>query len=187
MRLTTSLSSFILQFLLLVSFVATVPTNVPLTSLPSRDETPGDASQYFSQELMMQNIPLREPRGRWSRTHDTREKERQPTPKLITVRNIRRFDCSGFCRATGFDGIVGGCRCGYVLFVKRAQKFPTKSFINQKTFGKNEETDGESSLNSIEDGFSPRTVTSTSAKLLAQTTTDQHEIRKRKGFTTGFL
>lgn len=184
MKQTTSFSSLILQFLLLVSFVATLPTNVRLTSLPFGDETPGDASQYFSQEVMMQNIPLRGPRGQWSRTHDTRQKEKQPTPKLITSRNIRRFDCSGFCRATGFDGIIGGCRCGYVLFVKRTQKFPTKSFINQKIFGKNEETDGESSLNSIEDSSS---VTSSSAKPLAQTTTDQHEIRKRKGFTAGFL
>lgn len=32
---------------------------------------------------------------------------------------IRRLDCNTFCRETRFHGILGGCRCGYVLFVKR--------------------------------------------------------------------
>ena len=31
----------------------------------------------------------------------------------------RRFDCSSFCRSTGYHGVIGGCRCGYVLFAKR--------------------------------------------------------------------
>lgn len=37
----------------------------------------------------------------------------------LTRRLPRRFDCTSFCRTTGYEGVIGGCRCGYVLFVKR--------------------------------------------------------------------
>ena len=33
-----------------------------------------------------------------------------------------RIDCNTFCRASRFHGILGGCRCGYVLFVKRNEQ-----------------------------------------------------------------
>ena len=40
-----------------------------------------------------------------------------------------RFDCSSFCRATGYHGMMGGCHCGYVLFAKRGRAGHT---INSK-------------------------------------------------------
>ena len=36
----------------------------------------------------------------------------------------RRFDCSSFCRATGYHGVMGGCRCGFILFAKRTSSRP---------------------------------------------------------------
>ncbi|XP_042204068.1 uncharacterized protein LOC121853778 [Homarus americanus] len=39
-----------------------------------------------------------------------------PQPSLA-----KRFDCQMFCRTTGFNGMVGGCRCSFTLFTaKRA-------------------------------------------------------------------
>ena len=40
--------------------------------------------------------------------------------RMDMIRRIpRRFDCTSFCRTTGYEGVIGGCRCGYVLFVKK--------------------------------------------------------------------
>ncbi|XP_069943710.1 uncharacterized protein [Cherax quadricarinatus] len=41
-----------------------------------------------------------------------------PPPALA-----KRFDCQMFCRTTGFNGMVGGCRCSFTLFTaKRAAR-----------------------------------------------------------------
>ena len=31
----------------------------------------------------------------------------------------KRFDCSVFCKSTGFSGVVGGCRCSFTLFTSK--------------------------------------------------------------------
>lgn len=41
-----------------------------------------------------------------------------------------RIDCNTFCRASRFHGILGGCRCGYVLFVKKRREEPTYDQIS---------------------------------------------------------
>lgn len=37
-----------------------------------------------------------------------------------TITRYYKIDCDLFCRASRFHGIIGGCRCGYILFVKRS-------------------------------------------------------------------
>ncbi|KAF0305701.1 hypothetical protein FJT64_022710 [Amphibalanus amphitrite] len=36
----------------------------------------------------------------------------------------KRFDCSVFCKSTGFSGVVGGCRCSFTLFTSKRAYMP---------------------------------------------------------------
>lgn len=38
------------------------------------------------------------------------------SPSLSTA---KRFDCQMFCRTTGYNGMVGGCRCSFTLFTAK--------------------------------------------------------------------
>ena len=40
----------------------------------------------------------------------------------LKPRKLRRFDCYHFCTSTGFQGIIGGCKCGFVLFKRKREK-----------------------------------------------------------------
>jgi len=46
------------------------------------------------------------------------------TSEANPVNAGKRFDCHGFCKLTGYHGMIGGCRCSFTLFsVKRSDPF----------------------------------------------------------------
>ena len=80
------------------------------SSNPSSEE-----SQGFLHSFPVNEIHARQ--TRWSKLSTKRSGNKNRS--CIKPRNVRKFDCGRFCKTTGFDGIIGGCRCGYILFTKK--------------------------------------------------------------------
>lgn len=103
--------------------------NQSVSTLKENEEKNTEKSFSFLQETgaasnKLVNDPFSFKRGRIfgrpsNPSHPLRTLGLSPSQNLMEPRRLRQFDCTDFCRATGFDGVVGGCRCGYTLFVKK--------------------------------------------------------------------